>query len=99
MFQDMQIPVIPIGEEDSWAGDQVKTLAAGDTSVTFDISTNTSYGYELFIDMSTASVPTADRPRQLNQMDFSVSGKCTVIFITPILSSQVGAKAKLRVFK
>ena len=97
MVADMQVPIM-LGERSCWTGEE-KTLATGDTSVTFDISTNTSYGYELFIDMSTANVPTADRPRQLNQMNFSVSGKCTVTFITPILSSQDGAKAKLRVFE
>ncbi len=64
MFQEMQIPVIPIGEEDSWAGDQVKTLATGNTSVTFDISGNTGYGYKLFIDMSTASTANTAPPKE-----------------------------------
>ena len=99
MFQDMQIPVIPIGEEDSWAGDQVKTLSTGDTYVEFDIGSNTGYGYKLFIDMSTATTPSTTPPRQSGQMDFSTAGKCKITFVSAITSDQHGTEAKLRVFK
>lgn len=99
MFDTMQIPTVVQFNPDEWANDQVKTLAVDDPNVTFDISTNTSYGYELFIDRSTAATPSADPPKQSGQMDFSVAGKCTITFTSPITAAQDGTLAKLRVFK
>ena len=99
MFDTMQIPTVVQFNPDEWASDEVKTLAANDTYVEFDISTNPTYGYELFIDRSTAATPSADPPKQSGQMDFSVAGKCKITFASAITAAQAGTLAKLRVFK
>lgn len=97
MFENMQIPVITQFNPDCWANDEEKTLAQGDTSVTFNIEANPNYGYELFLDKSTAATANTDPPKQIGQMVFG-SGTCT-INLTTVTAAQAGTKARLRVFK
>ena len=81
---------------DIWSSEV--TLAANATSVTFTIPTDSSYGYRLFIDRSTAATPSTDPPKQTGNMDFSTAGQVTIPLST-ITAAQAGTKAKLRIYK
>lgn len=94
MFQNMQIPVMPIGEEDTWV-DEIKTLATGDKDVTFNIGTNSGYGYKLFLEKASS---TATLPKQIGPMDFSTAGQVK-INLTTVTTEQNNTKARLRCFK
>lgn len=93
MVADMQIPVLLGGEKGCWA-DEEKTLTTGDTDVTFNIPTNTGYGYKLFLKRVSNN---ATLPKQIGQIDFSVAGQAT-INLTTVTAAQDGTKAKLRIF-
>lgn len=94
MFQDMQIPVVPIGEEDTWV-DEIKTLTTGATSVTFNIGSNNGYGYKLFLEKASGATTL---PKQVGPMDFSTAGQVT-INLTTVTTEQNNTKARLRCFK
>lgn len=94
MFQDMQIPVVPIGEEDTWV-DEIKTLVTGDKFVTFNIGSNSGYGYKLFLEKASGATTL---PKQIGPMDFSTAGQVK-INLTTVTSDQNNTKARLRCFK
>lgn len=104
MFNDMQIPVI-LGASSGWLVDGnssiiERTLAANDTYVEFPIPSNSDYGYQLFLDSSTASTANTAKPKQNGDLDFTTtSGSVRINFASAITSAQAGTKARLRVYK
>ena len=104
MFNSMQIPVM-FTASSGWltAGDGSiveKTLTAGDTYIEFDIISTNDYGYELFLDSSTATTANTAKPKQNGDMDFATtSGKVRINFVSAVTAAQEGTKARLRVYK
>lgn len=104
MFQDMQIPLM-LTASSGWLASSSgvvveNTLAANDTYTEFPIPTETTYGYQLFLDTSTASTANTSAPMQKGDLDFTTtSGKVRINFTSAVTAAQAGTKARLRVYK
>ena len=104
MFQNMQIPLM-FTASSGWLADVngviiENTLAETNTYTEFPIPSVSDYGYQLYLDSSTASTPYTTPPTQKGNLDFTTtSGKVRINFTSAVTAAQDGTKARLRVYK